>query len=429
MNFIDIIKTSAVNLWRNKGRTILTIIAIFIGAFTVALTSSVNTGVNSYIDKQLAIFGSGNALEVQVKQDAASTLTDEPQEYKEGASNSSQIVSITPITPSEIEKIRKIEGVKSSEGYKMPTIDYIQYNDGKKLKTSSRESLDSVDIDLAAGVVPDNNSSEAQLNLPQNMVSPLGFSSVEDAIGKTVKIQATSQATAAQTIIEAKVVGIMNKNLIQNGFTFLNSTLNKEIYDFQTAGLPDSMKDQYLIAYTELEDSYTSEEKINQVKNELDKLGLVGYTVDDQITMVKSVIDAVTGALILFGAIALLAASFGIINTLFMSVQERTREIGLMKAMGLSDTKVFTLFSVEAIMIGLWGSILGVLAAMGVGSIINSLALDTFLKGMDGFYLTQFNITNVSIVIVIIMIISFLAGTLPSKKAAKQDPIDALRYE
>ncbi len=356
MNFIDIIKTSAVNLWRNKGRTILTIIAIFIGAFTVALTSSVNTGVNSYIDKQLAIFGSGNALEVQVKQDAASTLTDEPQEYKEGASNSSQIVSITPITPSEIEKIRKIEGVKSSEGYKMPTIDYIQYNDGKKLKTSSRESLDSMDIDLAAGVVPDNNSSEAQLNLPQNMVSPLGFSSVEDAIGKTVKIQATSQATAAQTIIEAKVVGIMNKNLIQNGFTFLNSTLNKEIYDFQTAGLPDSMKDQYLIAYTELEDSYTSEEKINQVKNELDKLGLVGYTVDDQITMVKSVIDAVTGALILFGAIALLAASFGIINTLFMSVQERTREIGLMKAMGLSDTKVFTLFSVEAIMIGLWGS-------------------------------------------------------------------------
>ena len=221
----------------------------------------------------------------------------------------------------------------------------------------------------------------------------------------------------------------MNKNLIQNGFTFLNSTLNKEIYDFQTAGLPDSMKDQYLIAYTELEDSYTSEEKINQVKNELDILGLVGYTVDDRITMVKSVIDAVTGALILFGAIALLAASFGIINTLFMSVQERTREIGLMKAMGLSDTKVFTLFSVEAIMIGLWGSILGVLAAMGVGSIINSLALDTFLKGMDGFYLTQFNITNVSIVIVIIMIISFLAGTLPSKKAAKQDPIDALRYE
>ena len=106
-----------------------------------------------------------------------------------------------------------------------------------------------------------------------------------------------------------------------------------------------------------------------------------------------------------------------------------TAEIGLMKAMGLSDTKVFTLFSVEAIMIGLWGSILGVLAAMGVGSIINSLALDTFLKGMDGFHLTQFNIANVSIVIVIIMIISFLAGTLPSKKAAKQDPIDALRYE
>ena len=66
---------------------------------------------------------------------------------------------------------------------------------------------------------------------------------------------------------------------------------------------------------------------------------------------------------------------------------------------------------------------------MIAGSALNSFALDTFLKGMDGFYLTEFNISNVSIVIIIIMVISFLAGTLPSRKAAKQDPIDALRYE
>lgn len=427
MNFLDILKTSAVNLWRNKGRTILTIIAISIGAFTVALTSSVNTGVNSYIDKQLAVFGSSNSLEVQAKQET-SILTDEPQEYKESDSNQTSS-TMKMISDSDIEKIRKVKGVKSSEGYKTPTLDYIQYKDGKKLKTSSREVLDSLQIDLAAGSAPDNDSNELELSLPQNMVSPLGFSSIEDAIGKTIKIQVTSQATGEKNIVEAKIVGVMNKNLIQNGFTFLNSKLNQKIYDLQTKNLPQSMTNQYLAAFTELEPGYETDEKIGQVKKDIENLGYVGYTIDDQISMVKSVIDAVTGSLILFGAIALLAASFGIINTLFISVQERTREIGLMKAMGLSNTKVFTLFSVEAIMIGLWGSVLGILVAMIAGSALNSFALDTFLKGMDGFYLTEFNISNVSIVIIIIMVISFLAGTLPSRKAAKQDPIDALRYE
>ena len=427
MNFLDILKTSAVNLWRNKGRTILTIIAISIGAFTVALTSSVNTGVNSYIDKQLAVFGSSNSLEVQAKQET-STLTDEPQEYKESDSNQTSS-TMKMISDSDIEKIRKVKGVKSSEGYKTPTLDYIQYKDGKKLKTSSREVFDSLQIDLAAGSAPDNDSNELELSLPQNMVSPLGFSSIEDAIGKTIKIQVISQATGEKNIVEAKIVSVMNKNLIQNGFTFLNSKLNQKIYDLQTKNLPQSMTNQYLAAFTELEPGYETDEKIGQVKKDIENLGYVGYTIDDQISMVKSVIDAVTGSLILFGAIALLAASFGIINTLFISVQERTREIGLMKAMGLSNTKVFTLFSVEAIMIGLWGSVLGILVAMIAGSALNSFALDTFLKGMDGFYLTEFNISNVSIVIIIIMVISFLAGTLPSRKAAKQDPIDALRYE
>ena len=198
MNFLDILKTSAVNLWRNKGRTILTIIAISIGAFTVALTSSVNTGVNSYIDKQLAVFGSGNSLEVQAKQET-STLTDEPQEYKESDSNQTSS-TMKMISDSDIEKIRKVKGVKSSEGYKTPTLDYIQYKDGKKLKTSSREVFDSLQIDLAAGSAPDNDSNELELSLPQNMVSPLGFSSIEDAIGKTIKIQVTSQATGEKNI-------------------------------------------------------------------------------------------------------------------------------------------------------------------------------------------------------------------------------------
>ena len=112
-----------------------------------------------------------------------------------------------------------------------------------------------------------------------------------------------------------------------------------------------------------------------------------------------------------------------------MSVQERTREIGLLKAMGMSRGRIFRIFSLEAIMIGFWGSLLGLGAAMLVGRTINNYATETFLKGLEGFSLTIFTPLNGLVVCLIIMAIAFIAGALPSLRAAKQDPIEALRYE
>jgi len=128
-------------------------------------------------------------------------------------------------------------------------------------------------------------------------------------------------------------------------------------------------------------------------------------------------------------AIALLAASFGIINTLLMAVQERTREIGLMKAMGLGRNKIFMLFSIEAVLLGFWGSLLGSLAGIGIGQVVNRIASDTFLKDLPGFNLTEFSPQSVAVIMLIIMSIAFIAGTLPARRASQKDPIEALRYE
>ncbi|MEE2057125.1 FtsX-like permease family protein [Rhodococcus artemisiae] len=128
-----------------------------------------------------------------------------------------------------------------------------------------------------------------------------------------------------------------------------------------------------------------------------------------------------------FAIIALLAASIGIVNTLFMAVQERTREVGLMKALGLSSARVFSLFSVEAVVIGLLGSALGVVGAVVVGK-ISAAALDgTILADMPGLTIIAFEPTTIATVILGIMAIAFLAGTLPALRAAKQDPIASLR--
>ena len=129
-----------------------------------------------------------------------------------------------------------------------------------------------------------------------------------------------------------------------------------------------------------------------------------------------------------FAVIALVAAGIGIINTLFMAVQERTREVGLMKAMGLSSGRVFSLFSIEAVVIGLVGSALGVLGAVGAGQLVNGVAGD-LLADLPGLTLIAFDPVSIATVVLSVMAIAFLAGTLPALRAARQDPISSLRYE
>lgn len=152
-------------------------------------------------------------------------------------------------------------------------------------------------------------------------------------------------------------------------------------------------------------------------------------TVEDQLGAVQGVINAVTWVLNGFALIALLAASFGIVNTLLMSVQERTREIGLMKALGMTSGKVFGLFSMEAVLIGVMGSVIGVGLGIGVGAGGNAALVEGPLSDVAG--LTLFTVEPVSIaaIVILIIIIAFLAGTLPARRASKKNPILALRYE
>jgi len=208
----------------------------------------------------------------------------------------------------------------------------------------------------------------------------------------------------------------------------LNSPLISELHTLQTEGLPaDATNKQPII--TARFDQSLNDKQLEQLKKTLNEKGYNAITIEDQIGIIKQVIDAVIAVLNFFAGIALLAASFGIVNTLLMAVQERTKEIGLMKAMGMSSRKVFLLFSTEAMLLGFWGSLIGSLAGVTVGLVANKVATDTFLKDLVGFELTSFPLLSIFVIMFIIMMIAFLAGTLPARRASKKDPIEALRYE
>jgi len=430
MKFWDIVKTANSNLFRNKLRTILTIIAIFVGGFVITLMVGVNAGVNDYINQQLDAIGGNNLLIVTAKQNNATLNSGNsgPAKYDP---NKSQVggTTIKMLNADDVAKIAKVNNVaKVSPQVSVDATWVSNDRGGDKYVISVNQMMDGININLAAGRAPDNNSSENETVLQTNELSALGFANNNDAIGSKVLIGVTAP-NGTVVPVTATVVGIQNASLLSSGGNWVNNALIDAMYNIKTEGMSDQLRNQYIMVTVTLKDGL-SQTEVNQVRNDINALGNYhAISVQDEIGTVSSVINAITIALIGFGAVALLAASFGIINTLFMSVQERTKEIGLMKAMGMSRGRVFALFSIEAILIGFWGSLLSVLAAMGVGNVINHVATQTFLKDLQGFTLLKFPILSVVAVMLVVMLIAFLAGTLPARRASKKDPIEALRYE
>ena len=430
MKFWDIVRGANSNLLRNKGRSFLTILAIFIGSFTIIMTTGVNNGVNTYIDKQMNSAGGEGYLEIMRTSTTTSGLSGMSNEVQEYSAEDESMASLI-ITSKDIDKIRAVDGVESAKMWAMLQADYVTSPNTDKKFTIEVATLpsDTINLDMAAGRAVDIDSATPEIVIADKYVKPLGFSSNEDAVGKKVKIAVTNQISGEMSEVELTISGVTNPSVIGMGRSWVNDRGSHALSDRVLAGMPAEYRNQSYFAMAQLKDDWLSDEKTQQVKDDLKDMGFTAMTVEDQVGMVKTFFDAVTMILTIFGVIALLAASIGIINTLFKAVQERTREIGLMKAMGLGRGKIFTMFSWEAVMLGFWGAALGVGLAYLIKVIINPIAAETFLSGLPGFTLIEFNPVTLTVIVAIVMTIGFLAGTLPARRASKKDPIEALRYE
>lgn len=424
MKILDTIKTANHNLTRAKLRTLLTILAIFVGGFTLTLTTALNTGASQYLDRQLGNVSVPGVFQVVTKTELNPLQSDGVKEYdpNKRQANINELLA-SSFTQEDIDRLAKVDGVASSEPLYNIGAEYITRGNDESKKYQVPQIVQDVNLnlDLAAGRLL-SDSDKQSIVLSEDYLSPLNFANAQDAVDKKIILAYRDiQQQLHQT--ELTVVGVMKK-------TFLTS--NQLYVSFDTAQAIAKAQGQEnkffggLVRFANATDQ--TDEKA--LKERLESAGnYTAMSMKERIGTVTSVIGAITAGLNVVGIIALLAASFGIINTLLMSVYERTQEIGLMKALGMHRSTVFGIFATEAVLVGFWGSLvacgIAYLASLGV----NQYAASTFLKDFEGFQLLVVSPANVAFVMGLIMLIAFVAGTFPATKASRLNPIDALRSE
>ncbi len=185
-----------------------------------------------------------------------------------------------------------------------------------------------------------------------------------------------------------------------------------------------------LPSYTSLSVRVQNPNQVPAVEDAIKKTGFGAFSIVDATRSMRQFFAVLDGFLAIFGSLALAVASIGIVNTLVMAILERRREIGIMKAVGASDADVRGLFFAEAGAMGLVGGATGVTLGWAIGRMINF--------GMN-IYLQRLNFPSAQIwsvplwlvlgAIAFSIVVSLLAGLYPASRAARLDPVQALRYE
>ena len=170
---------------------------------------------------------------------------------------------------------------------------------------------------------------------------------------------------------------------------------------------------------------------LTEVRKKITELGFSSFSIVDELDQIRTVFLIVDSVLGLLGGISLLVASFGIANTMIMSILERTREIGIMKAIGAEDREIKLIFFVEAAVIGVFGGVIGVLVAWGIDGIANRLAYRFILKPQGASFVDFFSLPPYLSIgaILFALVVSIVAALYPAARAARIDPVRALRHD
>ena len=388
------------NIWSNKFRTFLTMLGIIIGVTAVIVIVGLGNGMTQSIESSFSDMGT-NLLSVQVMgYGSRSVKVDDFYAIVESRPDLYDEVSPTPALNGTVKvgtasySTTTVKGVSENyldmSGYSVETgrnVNYVDLTDNKK-------------VCVVGAYI--------------NRVAYGG-----NAVGQTIKIGADKYTIVG--VLEAKVTDLSSQE---------GSGDDLILVPYTTALRASGTNTSSSYAVTMADESKASEAK--QVLEEgLQKLlnsdsGYQVISMSEMLETMTSMIDMVVTILTAIAAISLLVGGIGIMNIMMVSVTERTREIGIRKALGAKERAILGLFVTEAATTSALGGVLGI----GLGYLFSALAtklLPLVITGMEMSVVPSLD--SVAVAFGISVGIGVLFGYLPAKRAARLNPIEALRYD
>jgi len=428
MKFWELAKIANRNLLRSKLRTFLTVMAIFVGSFTLTLTNGLGDGLRDYVENQVKNIEGKDILFIRKKfvEPESETKPDEPAEYKEATQDEAgnTIDPNSYLVPlGQAENLSKgLTDVKTITPRYPIDGEYITLDGTKKYQVGLGTLSEGMTQKVETGKTIDGTG---QIILPLSLAKAFD-ENINALVGKNVTIGYKVEQPSAMKTETLKIVGVATKGFLANFNSFIDTQTARKIYDEQQGKSGNYNK---FDSFTLQLKSGADEKAVEALKTKLEEKGFSADSYADRQKRTYDGIGILQIGLNFFAFIALLAASFGIVNTLVIAVLERTKEIGLQKALGMGRGKVFMLFSIESVLIGFWGAMSGIVSAIFVGVITNIFLARTYLESFEGYSLFVFTFKSIVFVLVLVCAIAFLAGVLPAFRASRLNPIEALRYE
>lgn len=431
MRASDIFRRAGKSLRQSKTRTILTSLAIGVGAFTIALAMAAGSGGRAFTDDIINASGDIYSLNVYpIYEPQEQSVEDKLQEYGVVDEAGEAVLDQNWMTEKDITWLKTQDGVESTRPMLFVESEYMTRGESYS-KRIARLSVktDRTEMKLAAGSLKDNMPSAGEVTIPESYLKDFGFTDAKDAIGKPLSIHILQKDS-------------QDRNVSDEGrnFTFTIAAVDRAgdttvYYDEAVRISSEDSTKMYAYQYGEEASgrfygvTVLAREgtDVLGLQNAIKDKGYEVYSLEDMREQLLQMVSIAQWGLAGFGALAILASIFGIINTQYISVLERTQQIGLMKALGMRGRDIAKLFRYEAAWIGFIGGVIGVMLAWGV-TLLNPV-IASVLELEEGTRLLRIDWVSSILLIAALIIVAVLSGYFPARKAAKLDPIEALRTE
>jgi putative ABC transport system permease protein len=401
-------KMALSSIWANKSRSFLTMLGIIIGIASVATLMAIGEGLKQDVSKTVKDLGSNIVIvlsgDIPIGEGQGMTSMGNP----------ASLISGDILKYQDVEEIRKIEGVEAVSPMAMVPGSFKK--DGKVstpiiagLEPDIRKIM--TGFKLSRGRFIEDTDKDKNVVVVGDKVRKQLFDEREDILGEKIMLDKT----------EFEIIGQLSPPTSSSLFSSDFETLSA--IPFAQAKKFTQNQEKILRIGIKVNDNFKVDDIVPKIKENMllrhPKEDFTVVTQEDLLGMLNTIVNLLTTAVAAIAAISLIVGGVGIMNIMLVSVTERTREIGLRKAVGATPWIILWQFLIEAVVLALFGGAIGILFTfLGTQIVVWKSSLTPV-------------ITPYSLILAagICVIVGIIFGFLPALRAASKNPIDALRYE